>query len=139
VTATGPLPTVRRHPFLGLLGGLVLGLGVALWLVLFGVIALGTWPPLLVPPLAGLAGLVWAFWGPVRGGRRASQPAVPTYNERVQQALADNESAIERSTSARPADTETLLPGIGPPEAGTDTDWHRHQHDGPAPDPDDHR
>jgi hypothetical protein len=133
MSAPGPLPTVRRHPFLGLVGGLLLGSGLALFLVLFGVIAVGTWPPLLVPPLVALAGLAWGLWGPVRGGGRSSPPPVPTYNERVQQALADNETAIERGASTKAPERGRLLPGIGPPAAGSDTDWHRpHQEGSPG-------
>jgi hypothetical protein len=131
MTAPGTLPTVRRHPGLGALGGLLLGAGAALWLVLYGRLALGTWAPLLVPLAGAIAGFAWGTWGPVRGTRPTPPPAVPAHNERVQQALSDNKAAIDEAGNPPPSARGTV-PGIGPPTAGDHTDWHRHDDHGPA-------
>ena len=58
---------VRRHPVLGFFAGLFLGIGVALLLIVFGIV------PLSVTWLAGLAvgfsvlGVVGAYAVPARG------------------------------------------------------------------------
>lgn len=122
---TGPLPTVRRHPFVGALAGSVLGTALALWLVLYGVVALGTWPPVVIPVLGGAAGVGWGLWGPIRGAGSATEARVPAFNERVQEALRQNESAIAGASDEPPAE-RPLLPGIGPPSADDPGDWHRH-------------
>lgn len=125
MTTSGPLPTVRRHPVVGALTGLVLGTAMALWLVLYGVVAIGTWPPVVLPFLVAGAGLVWGVWGPIRGGGPAATDPVPAYNERVQQALERNESVIGSSGQASSEVDGPLLPEIGPPAADEYADWRR--------------
>jgi hypothetical protein len=129
----GPLPTVQRHPFVGALAGLVLGAALALWLVLYGVVALGTWPPVLIPLIGGAAGVAWGIWGPIRGGGATPEAQVPIFNERVQEALKQNESVI-RGASDEPPPERPLLPGIGPPSAGDPGDWGGPKPDRPDPD-----
>jgi len=75
---TGPLAAqgvVRRrsHPFIGLIGGLLLGLGVALLLISYSVVPLGLATPWLVIALFVILGLLWGLFGPTRGGRRADE------------------------------------------------------------------
>lgn len=50
-----------RHPVRGLLGGLILGLGVALLLVFLGIAVLGTWTVIGFVVGFGLIGLVFAL------------------------------------------------------------------------------
>lgn len=124
MTEHGPLPTVRRHPFLGAAAGLVLGTAMTLWLVLYGAMALGTWPPVLVPIAMTVAGVAWGLRGPVRRKASSAPAPVPAYNERVQQALEQNEAVIG-GEGGRSTDEPPMLPGIGPPESGDHADWHR--------------
>jgi len=66
--------TARRHPALGFLAGFFLGLGVALLLIVFGVV------PLTVMWLVGLTvagivlGVAWAYITPVRGRNASAAP-----------------------------------------------------------------
>lgn len=53
-----------RHPVRGLLGGLILGLGVALLLIFLGIAVLGTWTVIGFVVGFGLIGLVFALAGP---------------------------------------------------------------------------
>ena len=53
-----------RHPFRGLFGGLILGLGVALMLVFLGVAVLGTWTVIGLVLVFGLLGLLFALVTP---------------------------------------------------------------------------
>jgi hypothetical protein len=115
--ATGPLPSIRRHLILGLLGGLLFGLGLSTMAFLYGVIALGTMPPILVVLLATVGGGVWGVRGPVRAKGPEPTEGVPEYNERVQQALADNEAAIGQAFVDKPREP-TELPDIAPPADG---------------------
>ena len=61
-TATGP--TVKRHPIRGLIWGFVLGIGIAIYLVIFSVIAFGTLTPYLVILLTTIAGGAWGWFAP---------------------------------------------------------------------------
>jgi uncharacterized membrane protein len=75
---TGPLAAqgvVRRrsHPFIGLIGGLLLGLGVALLLISYSVVPLGLATPWVVIALFVILGLLWGLFGPTRGGGRAEE------------------------------------------------------------------
>jgi hypothetical protein len=75
---TGPLAAqgvVRRrsHPFIGLIGGLLLGVGVALLMISYSVVPLGVATPWLVIALFVILGLLWGLFGPTRGGRRAEE------------------------------------------------------------------
>jgi hypothetical protein len=58
--------TTRRHPFLGLFAGLLLGLGIAVMLVIYGVVPISIL--VLVGLLVGGAalGLVLAYLAPAR-------------------------------------------------------------------------
>lgn len=55
-----------RHPIRGLIGGLILGLGVALLLVFLGIAVLGTWTVIGVVLGFGLIGLVFALVWPAK-------------------------------------------------------------------------
>jgi hypothetical protein len=62
----------KRHPIRGLFGGLLFGLGLALALISFAVIALGTLTPWVV---VGLCTVFGVLLGLVMPARRKSAPA----------------------------------------------------------------
>jgi hypothetical protein len=75
---TGPLAAqgvVRRrsHPFIGLIGGLLLGLGVALLLISYSVAPLGVATPWVTIALFLILGLLWGLFGPTRGSGRVQE------------------------------------------------------------------
>lgn len=61
--------TVKRRPFRGLFGGLVLGFGVALLLIVYGILALNMWYLLGVVVAGALVGLLLAYVAPARTRR----------------------------------------------------------------------
>lgn len=70
MTAPAPsVPTqkVKRHPIRATLSGLLLGIGLALLLISFSVIALGTMTPFVVMGLCTVLGLVLSFVVPPSG------------------------------------------------------------------------
>ena len=68
----------KRHPVRGVLAGLLTGIGAALLLVVFSVIALGTLTPYLCIVAGALAGVVWSVFGPTRRRRRGSTSVAAT-------------------------------------------------------------
>ena len=63
---------VRRRPVLGFFAGLFFGLGLALVLIVLGVVPT-TWVWLAMPPIVGMVlGVVLAYTTPVRGARSSS-------------------------------------------------------------------
>jgi hypothetical protein len=61
--------TVKRHPVLGAVAGLLFGIGLALLLVAFAVIALGTLTPVVVVLLSMVAAATLSMVLPPIGGR----------------------------------------------------------------------
>jgi hypothetical protein len=57
---------VKRHPVRGFFAGLCIGLGVAVLLFTYGVIALGTNAPFVVILVFTVLGVVWAYVAPPR-------------------------------------------------------------------------
>lgn len=72
--STSPTRVVR-HPIRGALAGLLLGFGLALLLISFSVIALGTLAPLVVIGVGVALGVVLTLAVPARGASAAPQPA----------------------------------------------------------------
>jgi hypothetical protein len=72
-------PTVMRHPIRGFFWGLLLGLGVALLLVNFAVIALGTLTPWVITLAVAVLGTLWGLFGPARtkGAPPVPAPTAP--------------------------------------------------------------
>jgi hypothetical protein len=68
---------VKRHPIRGFFGGLFLGLGIAQLLIVFKVVVLGSVVPAIVVIVVTVLGVVWALYGPVRGGGRAKKADAP--------------------------------------------------------------
>jgi hypothetical protein len=127
----GPLPTVRRHAIVGLLGGLVLGVGGALLAVVYSFTALGTLPPVVIVLGATLLGGIWGQWGPVRTVGTPPRAGQPQADVRVREAMDQNVAAIDRAEqelrqAEAAGDDETdedeepvgPLPDIGPPGDG---------------------
>ena len=56
----------RRRPIIGLVGGLVLGVGVALILVFTSLAILGTYTVIFITIVGGALGLIWAYMAPPR-------------------------------------------------------------------------
>jgi hypothetical protein len=59
-------PSLKRHPIRGFVWGLVLGLGVALILVNFAVIALGTLTPWVITLAFAVLGVLWGLFAPAK-------------------------------------------------------------------------
>lgn len=68
-------PSVHRHPIKGFFAGICLGVAVAILLVVYGVIALGTMTPYLVVVLGVVLGVAFAYGAPPRRRRRVAGPA----------------------------------------------------------------
>ena len=66
MTMTEQSPTIERHPVRGALWGLLLGVGVAIYLILFTVISVSIVTPVIVIVVCGALGLVWASVAPPR-------------------------------------------------------------------------
>jgi VIT1/CCC1 family predicted Fe2+/Mn2+ transporter len=62
-----------RHPFVGLIGGLLLGCGVAILLITYAIVPLGVATPYVVIALFVVLGLLWGLFAPTRG-RRPPEP-----------------------------------------------------------------
>jgi predicted lipid-binding transport protein (Tim44 family) len=73
-------PAVKRRPIRGILGGISLGLGLAMLLVVSSTIALGTLTPLIVIVVCAMAGVSFAMFAPpLRTSKkgRATTPVGP--------------------------------------------------------------
>ncbi|MEO1055802.1 MAG: hypothetical protein AAFY28_02690 [Actinomycetota bacterium] len=98
---------VDYHLVRGALWGLLLGVGVAVYLVLFAVVAFGDWLILGGAVLAGvIVGLVWARLAPPKRGdgpppTATSSPAVPT-------AAPAAAASVSESATIEADDTETV-------------------------------
>ena len=68
--------STKRHPLRGLFGGLFLGLGAALLLLAFGVLALKLWYLVGLVAIGAIIGLVLAFVAPART-KTATPPTYP--------------------------------------------------------------
>jgi uncharacterized membrane protein SpoIIM required for sporulation len=68
---------VKRHPFRAIFGGIFFGFGLALLLINFKVIALGTTTPYIVFLIGVILGVMIAFFAPPRpkGSHRETVPA----------------------------------------------------------------
>jgi len=73
----GPAPRLKRHPIRTGIGGLLGGIGVALMLVLYGKLTLGTAGPIIIIAVVTVAGVAWAFVAPPRQRRRPAPPPPP--------------------------------------------------------------
>ncbi len=75
-------PRVKRHPVRGLIWGFVLGIGIAIYLVIFAVIAFGTLTPFVVIGLTTIAGGLWGLFAPPKKPKgdketEADEPLAP--------------------------------------------------------------
>lgn len=68
-TSNAPVAKPKRHPFRGLLGGLFLGLGLALMVLVYGKAPFGTVTPFVCLLCGIAAGLVFGLFGPTRRRR----------------------------------------------------------------------
>ena len=66
---------VKRHPIKGFFAGIFLGVGAAIMLVIYRVIAFGTNTPYLVVIAGVVVGLAISLFAPPRGGARARRAA----------------------------------------------------------------
>lgn len=64
--ASATEPTVNRHPIRGGLWGLMMGIGLALALIGFAVIAAGTLTPYVVTLGGVVVGVLWGFFAPAK-------------------------------------------------------------------------
>ena len=99
---------VHKHPIRGAIWGFFLGLGVAMYLVLFAIIAFGDWIPFAICVAAGITlGIVWALFAP------AKQPQGPPPASLVSPAAADPMPSSDQVT-------DDLTPPGGQVEAALD-------------------
>ena len=68
-----PTQTLKRHPIRGALWGLLLGIGVTLFLIGQKVVAFGTLPPILVIVAGIVVGIIWSCFGPAK--QKEAEPA----------------------------------------------------------------
>jgi len=68
--------SVNKHPIRGAIWGLVAGIGLALLLIAYSVIALGTLMPYLVVVVMIVLGVLYGSVGPARSGREPEEPPV---------------------------------------------------------------
>ncbi len=66
MTETSASQSIERHPIRGAFFGLLLGLGLAIYLILFKIISLGLVVPIVVIALSVLAGAAWGRFAPPR-------------------------------------------------------------------------
>ena len=69
-------PKVKRHPIRGALWGLMMGIGVALILINFAVIAFGTIVPWIVIGVFVVLGVLWGLFAPAK--KPKGEPPPPT-------------------------------------------------------------
>jgi predicted lipid-binding transport protein (Tim44 family) len=98
----------KRHPIRGLFGGLLVGLGVALLLVLYGKIAFGTLTPYVIILAGVVVGVAWAFVAPVRGRRDGGDdlvepPPPPAPEAPVTETVDTPESELESTPASAEA------------------------------------
>ncbi len=63
-----PAQIVTKHPIRGAIWGLLLGLSIAIYAVLFAIIPFGDWIPLGLCVVAGVGlGVLWAYVAPAKG------------------------------------------------------------------------
>jgi hypothetical protein len=95
---------IVRHPVRGLLGGLLLGIGLALVMVQLGFVPFAEWTVLVVIVAGVLLGLAFALVMPAPAVATAPPPA------RVQTPAAPAPSAPAPPTEAPPADAPPVPP-----------------------------
>jgi hypothetical protein len=69
MTETSTAQLVERHPVRGAIWGLILGLGLAIYLIMFKVITIGAVIPIVVIVLSIGAGIAWGKFAPPRPKR----------------------------------------------------------------------
>jgi hypothetical protein len=64
----------HHHPFRGIIGGLFLGLGLALATIIYGITTLGAITPWVALGVGLIIGIVFIFIPSIRKGRRKAPP-----------------------------------------------------------------
>lgn len=96
---------IARHPFLGLLSGFLLGVGLALILVQLAIVPFGSWTVVAMVVIFTLLGLVFALAIPMRG---APPPAA------YQQAPPPQPTSQQPPASAAPPSEPAATPPPSP-------------------------
>ncbi len=132
-TDTTAQQVVRKHPIRGAIWGLLLGLGLAIYSILFAIIPWTDWVPLILVVLAGVViGVAWAYLAPAKKPgpppAPSSPPPAPTEPEPVADETPAAGSDVDAGTESGPDPSGD--PGIDDAGAGAgDPD------PGPADDP----
>lgn len=92
-------PKLKRHPIRGALWGLMMGLGVALILINFAVIALGTWMPWIVVGVFIVLGVLWGLFAPAKKPKAEPAPATLPVDESEPAAPAEEPAADDTDSS----------------------------------------
>lgn len=128
---TAPMQ-IKRYPIRGAIWGLLLGLGIAIYLLIFSIITFGDWMSTAIAVAAGVAvGVLWSMFAPARRPRGAP-PAqvgggyVPTGQPIAGQAAGQHPQYApppqpQATPPAQPAQPQyaprTGIPGTPPPPA----------------------
>src|SRR5436190_2134967 len=73
---------VKRRPVRGAIGGLLLGIGVAVLLLVYGKASFGKWTPVIIVGAGLVVGIAVGLAGPTtrrEGGPRSSSASSPKY------------------------------------------------------------
>ena len=69
MTESSTTQSVETHPIRGAVWGLLLGLGLAIYLILFKIIAIGLVVPIVVIVCSAAVGAAWGRFAPPRAAR----------------------------------------------------------------------
>ena len=122
-TETTAEQVVRKHPVRGAIWGLLLGLGLAIYSILFAIIPWTDWLPLILVVLAGVViGVAWAYLAPAKKpGPPPAAPPAPAAPEPVAEAPVDETPSaggdVDAVAEEDPVPTEDLGSGGGAGDA----------------------
>lgn len=114
---------IKRHPIRGAFWGLLLGIGVSIYLVIFSVVPFGDWVPLIIAVvICVLLGVLWGYFAPAKKpkdwdeqvAQQAEPEPVPAYTAPPEQPTpSPTDTAASEPPPTEPAATAT--PPTEPP------------------------
>ena len=107
-----PQSTIQRHPILGAFYGLLLGLGIAIYLVLFEVTPFRFSTVIIVAVVTLVVGALWGSFAPARRPDRGSPTEVAISEARAESDL--RERVHEQVTTEAGGETAEAAAGDSP-------------------------